>query len=221
MRNVSIALTLAAALLCAPFAAAQDSAWTSGGLQKITVKGLDAAYAKPGASLKQYTKVAMKPVAVTFAKNWAESVTSGTMVRITPEDMQRIRTKLATMLEMAVYNELKAGGYNLVSAVGEDVLYVEMDIANLYITAPVLHNNMNPPDTYAVSAGQATLVVQLSDTVTGDPIARVVDNYYAMNTGRPMLISSVDNEVEAQNACNEWAKRLRAALDKSKGINTN
>jgi hypothetical protein len=79
---------------------------------------------------------------------------------------------------------------------------------------------MNQPDTYAVSAGQATLAVQLSDTVTGDTIARVIDNYYAMDTGRAMRISSVDNEVEAQNACNEWAKRLRTALDKSKGINT-
>lgn len=224
MNKPAAAFVLASALLCATLAGtpahAQDNPWTAGGLQKIDVKGLTAVYAKPGATLKQYTKVAMKPVAVTFAKNWAEDVTAGTMVRITPADMQRIRTKLATMLEMAVYNELKAGGYSLVSAVGEDVLYVEMVIANLYVTAPVLNNNMNQPDTYAVSAGQATLVVQLSDTVTGDTIARVIDNYQAMSTGQQMLISSVDNEVEAQNACNEWAKRLRMALDKSKGINT-
>ena len=178
------------------------------------------AYVKPGATLKQYTKVAMKPVSVSFAKNWAEDVTAGTMARVQPADMTAIRTKLAHMLEMAVYSELKAGGYDLVSAVGEDVLYVEMDIVNLYISAPQLNSGTNLPDTYALTAGQASLIVQLSDTVTGDPIARVVDNYHGMETGHQMMITAAVNQVEAQNACMQWAKRLRIALDKSKGMNT-
>jgi len=91
---------------------------------------------------------------------------------------------------------------------------------NLYITAPVLNNGMNQPDTYAMTAGQASLIVQLSDTVTGDAIARVVDNYHGMESGRAMMINSAVNQVEARDACTQWAKRLRTALDKSKGINT-
>ena len=216
------AFVLTCAILCATFtasAARADDPWTAGGLQKVTIPGLDAAYVKPGASLKQYTKVAMKPVAVSFAKNWAEDVTKGTTRRVTADDMQRIRTKLASLLELSVADELKAGGYDLVSAVGEDVLYVEMAIANLYISAPVLDNDVNHRDTFALSAGQASLIVQLSDTVTGDAIARVVDNRQGMETGRQMVITRAVNEVEAKNACAEWARRLRAALDKSKGIN--
>ena len=224
MNKPARALALTSAILCATLlastAGAQDNAWTTGGLQTVEIKGLDAAYVKPGATLKQYTKVAMKPVSVSFAKNWADDMSSGTMVRVQPSDMQAIRTKLAHMLEMAVYTELKAGGYNLVSAVGEDVLYVEMDIVNLYIEAPQLNNGMNLPNTYAMTAGQASLIVQLSDTVTGDTIARVVDNYRGMETGQQMMITAAVNQVEAQNACNQWAKRLRMALDKAKGINT-
>jgi len=225
MNKPAKALVLTSALVCAtllgaPVRAQDTNAWATGGLQKVTIQGLDLAYVKPGATLKQYTKVAMKPVSVSFAKNWAEDVTAGTMARVQPADMQAIRTKLASMLEMAVYTELKAGGYNLVSAVGEDVLYVEMDIVNLYISAPQLNNGMNLPDTYALTAGQAQLIVQLSDTVTGDTIARVVDNYHGMETGQQMMITAAVNEVEARNACTQWAKRLRMALDKSKGINT-
>jgi len=224
MNKPAKALALSTAILCATLlgspARAQDNAWATGGLQKVTIQGLDLAYVKPGATLKQYTKVAMKPVSVSFAKNWAEDVTAGTMARVQPADMTAIRTKLSHMLEMAVYTELKAGGYNLVSAVGEDVLYVEMDIVNLYISAPQLNNGMNLPDTYALTAGQAQLIVQLSDTVTGDTIARVVDNYHGMETGQQMMITAAVNEVEARNACTQWAKRLRMALDKSKGINT-
>ena len=224
MNRPAEVLLLALLLLCAALpgspAHAQDNAWATGGLQKVTVPGLDLAYVKPGATLKQYTKVAMKPVSVSFAKNWAEDVTAGTMARVQPADMTAIRTKLAHMLEMAVYTELKAGGYDLVSAVGEDVLYVEMDIVNLYISAPQLDSGTNLPDTYALTAGQASLIVQLSDTVTGDPIARVVDNYHGMETGHQMMITAAVNQVEALNACTQWAKRLRIALDKSKGMNT-
>jgi len=144
MNKSAKALVLSTAILCATLlgspALAQDNAWATGGLQKVTIPGLDLAYVKPGATLKQYTKVAMKPVSISFAKNWAEDVTAGTMARVQPADMTAIRTKLAHMLEMAVYSELKAGGYDLVSAVGEDVLYVEMDIVNLYISAPQLNS---------------------------------------------------------------------------------
>jgi hypothetical protein len=224
MNKPAKALVLTSAILCATLfgspARAQDNAWATGGLQKVTIPGLDLAYVKPGATLKQYTKVAMKPVSISFAKNWAEDVTAGTIARVQPADMTAIRTKLAHMLEMAVYTELKAGGYNLVSAVGEDVLYVEMDLENLYISAPQLPTGMTLRDTYALTAGQAQLIVQLSDTVTGDTIARVVDNYHGMETGQQMMITAAVNQVEAQNACTQWAKRLRMALDKSKGINT-
>src|SRR5678809_1206545 len=102
MNKPAKALVLTSALLCAtllgaPVRAQDTNAWATGGLQKVTIQGLDLAYVKPGATLKQYTKVAMKPVSVSFAKNWAEDVTAGTMARVEPSDMQAIRTKLCLL----------------------------------------------------------------------------------------------------------------------------
>jgi hypothetical protein len=218
MRRISVAVFLVSAMLCAPLVTAQstDSAWTQGGLQRITVKGLDAAFAKPGASLAQYDKVLLRPVEVAFQKNWARNMSTGTRMRVSSEDMQRIRSRLATRLQDAVRSELAAGGYKLVDAPGDDVLDVQMDIVNLYVPAPAVHPGMHQPDVYAVSAGQATLVVQLNDSVTGDAIARAVQNYAAAEGVRMTRIDNFENDVEAGKACAIWAKSLRDALDRSR-----
>ena len=218
MPRISVAMCLVSAMLCAPLVAAQsaDSAWTQGGLQPITVKGLDAAFAKPGASLAQYDKVLMRPVEVAFQKNWARNMSTGTRMRVSSEDMQRIRSRLATRLQDAVRSELAAGGYKLVDAPGENVLDVQMDIVNLYVPAPAVHPGMHQPDVYAVSAGQATLVVQLNDSVTGDAIARAVQGYAAAETVHMTRIDNFENDVEAGKACAIWAKSLRDALDRSR-----
>ena len=218
MHRISVAVFLLSAMLCAPLAAAQsaDSAWTQGGLQQITVKGLDAAFVRPGASLAQYDKVLLRPVEVAFQKNWARNMSTGTRMRVSSEDMQRIRSRLATRLQDAVKSELAAGGYKLVDAPGDDVLDVQMDIVNLYVPAPAVHPGMHQPDVYAVSAGQATLVVQLNDSVTGDAIARAVQNYTAAEGVRMTRIDNFENDVEAGKACAIWAKSLRDALDRSR-----
>ena len=220
MPRIFVAMFLVSAMLCAPLVAAQstDSAWTQGGLQPITVKGLDAAFARPGASLAQYDKVLLRPVEVAFQKNWARHMSTGTRMRVSSEDMQRIRSRLATRLQEAVRSELAAGGYQLVDAPGDDVLDVQMDIVNLYVPAPAVHPGMHQPDVYAVSAGQATLVVQLNDSVTGDAIARAVQHYAAAEAVRMTRIDNFENDVEAGKACAIWAKSLRDALDRSRAI---
>ncbi len=220
MKQFSIALLLAAAFLCAPFAAAQEGgAWAEGGLQKIQVPGLDVVYARPGATLAGYTKVMLAPVSVSFHKDWASTVKVGTNRQISPSDQQRIRDKLAKAVHEELVKELTAGGYQLVSTPGEDVLSVEMAIVNLYVRAPANLTGQSGKDFYAVTAGEMSLVTQLSDSASGEVIVRAFDNFKATEYTNPERITRADNETEARSAASQWAKRLRMALDKSKGIN--
>jgi len=220
MPRIRLALLLVSAMLFVPSAAAQsqDSAWTRDGLEPITVKGVDAAFARPGASLAQYDKVLLRPVEVAFHKDWARNMSTGSRFRVSPTDMQRIRTRLAARLQDAVKSELAAGGYKLVDAPGEDVLDVQMDIVNLYVPAPSVEKGMNQPDVYAVSAGQASLIVQLNDSVTGDALARAVQHYAAAERVHMTRIDDYENDVEAGKACAAWARSLREALDRSRTI---
>ena len=220
MPRIPVTLLLVSMLLLAPGAGAQStgSAWTRDGLEPITVKGLDAAFAKPGASLAQYDKVLLRPTTVAFRKDWERNMSTGSRFRVSSTDMQRIRTRLAGRLQDAVKSELTAGGYTLVDAPGDDVLDVQMDIVNLYVPASNVDRGGNQPDVYAVSAGQASLIVQLNDSVTGDAIARAVQHYSAAERPWMTRIDNYENDVEAGKACAAWAKSLREALDRSRTI---
>ncbi len=220
MTRPPLALLFLSAMLLAASANAQSggSAWTRDGLEPITVQGLDAAFAKPGASLAQYDKVLLRPITVAFRKDWERNMSSGRRFRVSSTDMQRIRSSLATRLQDAVRSELAAGHYILVDSPGEDVLDVQMDIVNLYVPAPSVEKGMNQPEVYAVSAGQASLIVQLNDSVTGDALARAVQHYAAAERVHMTRIDDYENDVEAGKACAAWARSLREALDRSRTI---
>jgi len=225
MSKLFITLVLASALLCAPFLSAAEppageaGAWGEGGLQKISVKGLDVVYARPGASLAAYTKVQLKqPISVSFHKDWAKSVMSGTNRQISSSDQQRIRDKMSKLVYEEVVKELKAGGYTLVNEPGDDVLGVEMAIVDLYARAPDVTGSSSRA-VFVESAGDVSMVIQLSDSVSGDAIARAFDHFKATEYSRPERVTRVDNEEEARSAAMHWAKALRNGLDRAKTIN--
>lgn len=219
MKKISFVL-LWTALVCTPFAAAQDGgAWSEGGLQKIPVKGLDVVYARPGATLAGYTKILLAPISVAFHKDWASTVKVGTNRQISSSDQQRIREKLAKVMQEEVVKELNAGGYHLVTAPGDDVLGVEMAVVNLYARAPANLTGQSGKDFYAVTAGEMSLVIQLTDSSSGDAIARAFDNFRATEYTNPERITRADNETEVRSAASQWAKALRNGLDRAKTIN--
>jgi len=222
MKKISISFVLlwASALLCAPFAVAQEGgAWSEGGLQKIQVKGLDVVYARPGATLAGYTKIMLAPISVAFHKDWASTVKVGTNRQISSSDQQRIREKLAKAMQEEVVKELNAGGYHLVTAPGDDVLGVEMAVVNLYARAPANLSGQSGKDFYAVTAGEMSLVIQLTDSSSGDAIARAFDNFRATEYSNPERITRAENETEVRSAAKQWAKALRNGLDRAKAIN--
>ena len=193
-----------------------DEAMSYDGLQKISVEGLDLAYALPGATLAGYTKVVIDPVGVAFHKDWKPTIPGSTR-KLSSDDQQRIRANVAKTVQDAFVEELKKGGYSVVDAAGPDVLRVQVNILNLYVTAPDV---MTPGRTrvYSANAGEMTLLAQLSDSDSGEVLARVIDRYQARSTGSFQLSSSVTNAAEARSAASSWAKILRSALDKAKDI---
>ncbi len=186
------------------------------GLQRIDIKGIDMAYALPGATMSGYSKVMIDPISVRFHKDWKPKV-AGTMRNLSAGDQQTIRENVAKIVYDAFVEELKKGGYSVVAEPGPDVLRVDAAIINLYVAAPDV---MAPGRTkvYTVSAGEMTLVAELADSETGEVIVRVLDRYKARTTGNFRLSSSVSNAAEARSAASSWAKILRVELDKAKTI---
>jgi hypothetical protein len=185
------------------------------GLQEIKVKGIDMAFARPGASLAGYTKVRLDPVSVAFHKNWNPTV-PGSRFKLSTEQQENIRNGVGKLVYDAFVDELRKNGYDVVKTPGPDVLDVQAAIINLYVTAPDVPT-AGRVRTYTVSAGEMTLVAALADSETGEVIARVFDRTQARETGNFTLSSSVFNASEARAAAASWAKTLRTALDNARG----
>jgi hypothetical protein len=186
------------------------------GLEKTSVKGIDVAYVRPGATLAGYTKLIIEPVQVTFAKSWNPKVT-GSPFSLNESQREAIRTSAAKVFHDAFAKELQGGGYAIVSESGPDVLGIKPYIINLYVTAPDV-KSAGRSRVYVRSAGQATLVAELTDSQTGQVIARVMDTRDAPSNNVMMVSSGVMNRAEGERIANGWAKVMRTSLDKANGI---
>ena len=196
-----------------------EQALASDGLQKISVKGIELAYARPGASLANYKQVIVDPVEVSFDNSWKPQRT-GSSLPLSNADRERIRTGVARIVHEELVRELQANsGYQVVASPGAGVLRVKPDIFNLYVTAPDT-GGPSRSRTYVASAGQMTLVAELLDSQSGQVQARVVDREAARHFAGMTLSSAAENESEARSIAAGWAKTLRAAMDRAHGIGT-
>ena len=228
MKRLTIAMLLAAGAVCSAFAqapatdtpksrSAAASLWSEEGLSKVAVKGLDVVYAKPGASLTGYGKVRLAPISVAFRRDWEKQSSPGSRTPIKAKDSQRIKDNLSALVREEVVGQLTDGGYKLVDMPADDVLDVEMSIIDLDVAAPDIPS-AGRVETFAVSAGEMTLVAALRDSVTGDVVMRIFDRAQAREHFRPQRITSVDNVAEAREAAKGWAKALRKELDLARTV---
>ncbi|HSD70309.1 MAG TPA: DUF3313 family protein [Woeseiaceae bacterium] len=181
-------------------------------------------YARPGATLDGYTKVALLDCYVAFKKNWERDYNrdaSSLSGRVDAKDMERIKTLLADEFRKVFTEELQEeGGYPIVDVAGEDVLVVRPAILNLDVTAPDI-DTASRNRQFVTSAGEMTLYMELFDSATGEIIARVIDPQAADRGGFATMANSVTNKAEADRIIRKWAVALRSHLgDLDKAITT-
>jgi len=207
-------------LLTSAYAASKadlDKAMSYDGLEKINVKGIDLAYARPGATLAGYNRVKLEPVEVAFSKNW-DPTRTGSRFKISADERENIRTGVAKIVYDEFVREIQAKStYKVVDESGPDVLRVKARIINLYVNAPDT-GTVGRSRTFTVSAGEMTLLAELFDSETGQVLARIVDRREARSTGMLTLSNSVVNAGEARDIASGWARILRNGLDKAHGI---
>ena len=217
----SIGLLALAVATTGPLAATKadvDAAMGRGGLQKISVKGLDLAYARPGASLAKYKRFRIDPVSVEFDKSW-EPTRTGSNIKLNSEEREAIRAGVAKAVEDEFAKALqKDGAYQMASESAPDVLGIKVNILNLYINAPG-GTGMGRSRTYVSTAGQMTLMSELVDAASGQVLARVADRREA-NAGaaRLEIADRIVNEGAVRDVAAAWAQILRKAMDKARAI---
>jgi hypothetical protein len=191
---------------------------TEDGLHLVKDSKLSIVYAEPGADLAPYKRVMMLEPYVAFKKNWARDQRNSSVqkLRVTSNDMEKIKKNLATEFATVFTDELNKGGFEVVTEAAEDVLLIRPAIINLDVNAPDTPT-AGRSRTYTSTAGEMTLYIEIYDSVTGDLIAKALDRRVDdRNSGFYTWTNSVTNRAAATRILKGWADILVKALHEAK-----
>lgn len=208
--RITISALLSSALLGAGIATAAPTFKTGAdadvsydGLYRLDDVALDAAWAKPNIDLSSYTKIMLVPAGMTFK---TPRHVSGEFPMT-----ERQKAQARDILLEAFTTELGKGKrFALTDQPGRDVLVVRGAV--LDVESHVPPERAGRGGYLLRSLGEATLLVEVSDSMSDEILARAVDHREAKTT-RPQRSNSVTNSSELRAAAERWARSLSKQLE--------
>ena len=216
-RFTAICAVLAIGALSATATQAAKAPATWDNMNLVASQKFALVYLHPGADFKPYTKIMLDPTEVGFAKNWVNDYNNSTQSvsrRLDDAHAQKIMDAARTGMGDILAKAYRAGGYQIVSAPGPDVLRVRTAIADLQVTAPDIQT-AGRSRSFANEAGFATFVIEARDSQTGALLGRALDRKVAGDT-LPLMRNSVTNMADFHLIFDQWAKASVQGLAKLK-----
>jgi hypothetical protein len=224
MMKTQALFVLSIAVVGAAFAVPSQAATpaTSDGLVAVQSRNLDELYLRPNADLASYRKIVIDPVQVTFHKDWNKVFVDlhGVTRQLRQDDVQRIAEDTASTMQSAVAEAFKARGYEIAAAPGPGVLRLSPSVVDLYVSAA---GDLSPGTTksFTKDAGEATLILEARDAVSGAVLGRAVDHRTARETKGTQLgdlrrTTSVSNIFWFDEAFRRWAAACATEFEASK-----
>ena len=209
---LGVGVTSLAAL--APLAAARAELPKSmDGLVLVKSKKLEAVYLAPGADFAVYDKIRLGPTSVAFQKNWVRDYNNQADFdhQLSDDQAQRIMTAVRKGFESIFAKAFTKAGYTVVDTPAKDVLQLNSAVINLSITAP----DTNAPEmsaNFSSDAGQATMILEARDSLTGALLGRAFDAEVAGNFWE--MRNSVTNYAAFSQVGEQWADASVKGLEK-------
>lgn len=206
------------ALLVAGAAVAEEAPVSWDGLVEVEPKRMDAAFLLPGADFRPYTKLMVDPTQVAFSKDWMKSINDQTRDlsrKVTDADAARILESARANFDDVFREAFRKAGYEVVTTPGPDVMRVATGVMNLYLNAP---DTMTPgrSRSYTANAGEATLVIEVRDSLTGALLGRVIDRRETRSSARLQMATSVSNTSDFRSLFRSWAAIATQGLEELK-----
>lgn len=177
-------------------------------LYKVDSKKFDEVFLLPGVDFRPYTKVMIDDPEVAFERNWQRDYnrSSGSLSnRISDRDAERILGAAREGLAEVFAGAFGKAGYEVVAAPGPDVLRIKVDVINLRINAPDVNSSARSR-TYAREAGQAKIIIEARDSMSGALLGRAVDARRIGGSGFLTVRSRVSNRSDFGQAFKRWAQ---------------
>lgn len=217
MKLAALVIVAAGCLSIAPVQSEQAEI-SYDGLELVESTRAAAVYVDPEVDFSSYTRYMMLEPYVAFKKNW-ERDTRVSGRRVPKSHIDQIKTTAAELLNEVFEQELETNdGFPLVTEPGEDVLLLRSAIVDLVVTAPDVPTGGRSQQ-YTTSSIQATLYLEMFDSVTGDILARAIDRQVVRDSGYAQWTNSVTNRADARRIFARWAGWLRQSWEEIRAEN--
>lgn len=218
MKKLSILASIALVAGCAQAPSLQqgpDAELTYDGLVRIDNGRFRDSWADPDVDFSQYDQIMVGDAVFEFRA--VKKSTSASFTRRTNESEFWIsdasKEKLIGTVTEVFSDELnKSKSFTKADAAGPNVLIIVGGLHDIVSRVPP--DQVGRGDIYLASVGEATLVLEARDSLSGETIYRALDRRSAEQVGGQMSVSNtVTNMSEVRRMARRWATRLREGLD--------
>jgi hypothetical protein len=177
---------------------------------------MDAAWKLADIDLSGYTKVKLLGAGIEFRHATGPTSGSTSSMRrsgqsefpLDESQQERLRQTITDAFTAEMSNSER---FELVDTLGPDTLLVRGVLLDVVSRVPP--DRIGRSRIYLSSVGEATLVLELRDSVTFGILARAVDRRAAARSGASIPSNTVSNWAEVRRLANLWARRFRVGLE--------
>lgn len=188
---------------------------TFDGLYPVKGGRMDLAWARPDFSVEPYSKVMLIGVGVEYRPGCSKARTvrsSSNSDCFDPTPEQRARFE-ELMAEAFTEEMAKGEHYEIVTEPGPDVLLITGGMLDVVSFIPP--DIVGRGDIFLSRVGEATIVLEMRDSVTGAILVRAIDRRAAEDAaGGGTRSNRVTNTAEFRRVARTWARILREGLDR-------
>jgi len=182
------------------------------GLARVNNSRIGAAWIRPGIDLSTYDSLMLVGAGIEYrsVKDRGNLTASRSRADSFPLDARQRADIEATVQEVFAEELGEVEGFRVVQQAGPDTLALTGALIDVVSFVPP--QPLGRTDYYLSELGEATLVLELSDSMSGQILARGVDGRRIDSTGIGES-SRVNNRFELQNELRRWGTIIRNVLE--------
>lgn len=215
-KRLAMRLTLIGILMLAAGCASKQQppsfdtppATTPDGLERYDSPVFDLVYVRPGLDLSNYDLIQMRPIGIGYKRDPAKG-----RILLRPSGnfdlTQAQRTQVSRALARAFTDAMTADGrFRQITDPVSSALRIQLALARLEVNIPEAGADTDEIVT-ADKAGEMTLVVDISDALSGESLVRGRDTYVVAGDGQ----SRAELNLEINSVFESWSSEIRQGLD--------
>ncbi|MEM1090708.1 MAG: DUF3313 family protein [Pseudomonadota bacterium] len=181
---------------------------TPDGLQRFDSPVFELVYVKPDLDLSSYNLIQIRPIGLGYKRDPAKGpmlLRPARNFELNPSQRTQVSRAFAWAFTEAMTGDQR---YRQVIDPEAGAMQVKLALARLEVNIP--EAGADTTETVTVDkAGEMTLVVEVSDSISGEPLVRGRDTYVVSGDGQ----SRADLNLEINAVFTQWANDIRNGFD--------